>query len=73
MEPRCLFPKEAAAYCGVPLTTLRKHGPGPICIGRRKVYDIVLLNEWLDQLSGRAKPSAIKDEEERLLELIRNG
>lgn len=74
MEPRCLSAKDAAAYCGVPVTTPQRHGPRPLLIGKHRVYDLTLLNEWIDQLSGRTgSPSSVNVEEARLLALIKNG
>ena len=43
---------EAAEYCGVSGNTLTRHGPPPIKIGDRSIYDRHTLDRWLDQLGG---------------------
>ena len=43
---------EAAEYCGVSETTLTKYGPKPSKIGERTVYDLRVLNRWLDGLAS---------------------
>jgi len=52
MVPRCVSAKEAAEYVGVRPGTLLKHGPAPIKIGTRKVYDLRALDKWIDDLRG---------------------
>ena len=54
LPPRCMNTQAAARYCSVSLGTFKKHGPVPIYIGSRRVYDIVALNRWLDRLGGHA-------------------
>jgi hypothetical protein len=56
--PRGLSEKDAAAYCGVSPDSLRLHGPKPLRIGTRKVYDRKILDAWLDRLSNVTAPSA---------------
>jgi hypothetical protein len=41
---------EAAEYCGIGAKTLQRHGPEPVRIGDRVVYDRVALDAWLDGL-----------------------
>ena len=62
---------EAAEYCGVSGNTLTRHGPAPIKIGERKVYDRRALDRWLDQLAGIPAPASAGDApEDALLEAI---
>jgi hypothetical protein len=50
---RGLSEEEAAVYCGVPLSTLKRHGPQPTEITKRtKIYDRRVLYRWLDELAG---------------------
>lgn len=49
---RGLSLEDAAAYCGVSPHTLERHGPKPIRLGGRKVWDRVALDAWFDQRSG---------------------
>lgn len=58
IAPRGLSEKEAAAYCGVGVESLRTHGPKPLRIGLRRVYDRKILDAWLDRLSNVTAPSA---------------
>jgi hypothetical protein len=72
---RGLSEQEAAEYCGVPPTTLARHGPSPTKITkRRKIYDRRVLDRWLDELAGLPSPefnSALQPTpEEKLLEAI---
>jgi len=63
---------EAAEYCGVSTNTLTRHGPAPIKIGDRKIYDRRALDRWLDQLAGIDPPQIGEDAapEDALLEAI---
>jgi hypothetical protein len=51
-RPRLLTRKQAAAYCGVSVTTLQHRCPvRPIALGtsrRLQRYDVQLLDEWID-------------------------
>ena len=49
---------EAAEYCGVSRNSLTRHGPAPIKIGDRTIYDRRGLDRWLDQLAGLPGNSA---------------
>jgi hypothetical protein len=69
---RGLSLEEAAEYCGVSKNTMTRHGPRPVKIGDRAVYDRRLLDDWLDRLTGLAAPNAeTQDPEEQLLGAIR--
>ena len=57
---------EAAEYCGVGTRTLQRHGPEPIRIGERVVYDRVALDGWLDGLTCPAPATAGNPETELL-------
>ena len=63
---------EAAEYCGVSGNTLTRHGPTPLKIGERKVYDRRSLDRWLDQLAGipGQAPPGEDAPEDALLEAI---
>ena len=62
---------EAAEYCGVSGNTLTRHGPPPIKIGDRRVYDRRSLDRWLDQLAGiESRQPADDVPEDALLEAI---
>jgi hypothetical protein len=65
---------EAAEYCGVSSNTLLRHGPQPIKIGDRSIYDRRGLDRWLDELAGLATPTfgaaPADTPEETLLEAI---
>jgi hypothetical protein len=57
---RCLDRASAAAYLGIGKTLLARIGPPPIRLGRRRVYDRVDLDRWLDEYKSRGR--AIKEE-----------
>jgi len=57
---RCLDRVAAAAYLGIGRTLLAQIGPPPIRLGRRRVYDRVDLDRWLDNHKSRGR--AIKEE-----------
>ena len=57
---RCLDRTHAAAYLGIGKTLLTRIGPPPIRLGRRRVYDRVDLDRWLDNHKSRGR--AIKEE-----------
>ena len=56
---RGLALEEAAEYCGVSRNTMLRHGPKPLRIGERCVYDRRSLDLWLDKLAG--SPAAGSD------------
>jgi len=60
IEPRCLSREQAARYLGIGRTLLKRIGPPPIRLGRRRVYDRVDLDRWLDDYKSRGR--AIKEE-----------
>jgi hypothetical protein len=60
LSPRCLSRIEAARYLGIGKTLLARIGPPPIRLGRRRVYDRVDLDRWLDDYKSRGR--AIKEE-----------
>ena len=62
---------EAAEYCGVSPPTLTRHGPPPIKIGDRSVYDRRALDRWLDRLARLVPDDPIAgDPENSLLRAI---
>ena len=62
---------EAAEYCGVSRNSLTRHGPAPIKIGDRTIYDRRGLDRWLDQLAGLPGNSAAEAvPEDALMEAI---
>jgi hypothetical protein len=64
---------EASEYCGVSDKTLIKYGPSPSKIGERNIYDIRVLDQWLDSIASLpvgTGASRIEDPEEELLKAI---
>lgn len=64
---------EAAEYCGVSDTTLTKYGPKPSKIGERNIYDIRVLDRWLDSIASLpigVGSNRIEDPEQELLKAI---
>lgn len=57
LTPRLLCQDAAAAYCGVIADTfdkhIRPHVP-PVEIGSRRLWDVKVLDRWLDEQSGLA-------------------
>ena len=57
LTPRLLSLDAAAAYCGVMPATfethVRPHVP-PVEIGARRLWDVKVLDRWLDERSGLA-------------------
>ena len=51
--PRLMGAELAAAYVGLSPNTLRKEGPEPRAIGRRRLYDRIDLDRWADRLGGQ--------------------
>ena len=66
---RGLSIEEAAEYCGVSANTMSRHGPSPLRIGERVVYDRKSLDAWLDRLGGHDHKRD-DDPEATLLEAI---
>lgn len=60
IPPRCLCREQAAHYLGIGRTLLSRIGPPPIRLGRRRVYDRVDLDRWLDDYKSRGR--AIKED-----------
>lgn len=54
MDARLMITKEAADYCRLSVSLLKKHGPAPIKIGASVRYDRKALDAWIDQLGGNA-------------------
>ena len=52
---RCLNTAQAAEYLGIGKTLLEMLGPEPIYLGKRKVYDVVDLDFWLDEHKRRGR------------------
>jgi hypothetical protein len=57
---RCLSREQAAAYLGIGVTLLLEIGPPPVRLGRRRVYDVVDLDAWLDDHKSRGRASKEK-------------
>ncbi len=57
---RCLTRTQAAEYLGIGATLFSQIGPAPIRFGRRTVYDLIDLDQWLDDYKSRGR--AIKEE-----------
>ena len=62
IPPRGLSLDQAAEYCGVGTKTLQRHGPEPIRIGDRVIYDRVVLDAWLDRLTCPPTAPAVDPE-----------
>jgi hypothetical protein len=60
VQPRCLSQKEAARYLGIGQTLFARIGPAPIRLGRRRVYNRIDLDRWLDDYKSRGR--AIKED-----------
>jgi len=45
--------RQAAAYLSIGVTTLRQHGPRPVRLNRRRLYDRNDLDRWADRLGGQ--------------------
>lgn len=77
LTPRGLTRAEAAAYCGLPLSTFDARVadralPGPMFQGRGRIWDRVALDRAMNALSGIAEPvSTIA--EDAALKAIRHG
>lgn len=69
ISKRGLSLDEAAEYCGVSKNTMTRHGPAPVKIGERSIYDRHALDRWLDELAGLSASGGI-DPEDQLLEAI---
>jgi hypothetical protein len=50
---RVLNKHQAAAYLGIGVTLLSQIGPLPIALGRRRVYDVLDLDRWLEDYKSR--------------------
>ena len=57
---RGLNKHQAAEYLGIGVTLLLKIGPPSIALGRRRVYDRLDLDRWLEDYKSRGR--AIKEE-----------
>jgi hypothetical protein len=55
VQPRCLSQKEAARYLGIGRTLFARIGPAAIRLGRRRVYDRIDLDRWLDDYKSRGR------------------
>ncbi len=68
---RLLTRAEAAAYCGVSLTTFASICPvRPLALGpdkRLERYDVIALDQWIDRLSA-SETGSTKTKEDRLAE-----
>lgn len=50
---RLMDERQAAAYLSIGVTTLRGHGPRPVRLNRRRLYDRGDLDRWADRLGGQ--------------------
>lgn len=57
---RCLNKHQAAEYLGIGVTLLLKIGPPSISLGRRRVFDRLDLDQWLEDYKSRGR--AIEEE-----------
>jgi hypothetical protein len=62
--------EEAAEYCGVSKNTMTRHGPSPVKIGDRIIFDRRALDRWLDQLAGAESETTEAAPEDALMEAI---
>ena len=51
--PRLMSEPLAAAYVGIGTTMLRRNGPAPKAIGKRRLWDRIDLDRWADRLGGQ--------------------
>jgi hypothetical protein len=73
ITPRGLNDEQAAEYCGVSTKTLLKYGPKPSKIGERNVFDIRVLDAWLNSIASLpigAQANRSPDPETELLKAI---
>jgi hypothetical protein len=70
LPKRGLSLEEAAEYCGVSQKTMGRHGPPPVKIGERSIYDRCVLDRWLDQLSDTVVLQQPCAREDALMEAI---
>ena len=52
-QQRCLDKHQAAAYLGIGVTLLTQIGPQPVKFGRRRVYDRLDLDKWLEEYNDK--------------------
>jgi hypothetical protein len=52
---RGLSREQAAAYLGIGPTLFDRIGPPPVALGRRRIYDRVDLDTWLEEHKGRGR------------------
>lgn len=76
--PRLMSEPMAADYVSLSANTLRKEGPTPKRIGRRRLYDRHDLDRWADRLGGQPltvqeQRQEANDVESRFLERRRAG
>lgn len=50
---RLMDERQAAAYLSIGVTTLRGHGPRPVRLNRRRLYDRGDLDRWADSLGAQ--------------------
>lgn len=67
--PRLMGEDMAARYVSLSATTLRKEGPCPRRIGRRKLYDRMDLDRWADRLGGQ--PLTVQEQRQEASEIER--
>lgn len=64
LTPRLLCREDAATYCGISPTHFDEHvAPSvpPLIMGRRSLWDIKMLDRWLDRRSGLGDALASED------------
>ena len=52
---RCLSKEQAAVYLGIGVTLLAQLRVPCVCFGRRRVYDRLDLDAWLDEHKGERR------------------
>ena len=52
---RCLSKEQAAVYLGIGVTLLTELNVPCVCLGRRRVYDRLDLDAWLDETKGERR------------------
>ncbi len=67
--PRLMSEDLAAAYLSISATMLRVHGPPPLRLGRRILFDRHHLDRWVDHLSGQ--PLGETEEQDEAAEVER--
>jgi hypothetical protein len=67
LAPRVLSLDDAAIYCGISPSTLKRRGPAPIKIGHRRLYRVADLDGWI---AGMGANVAANEEEAGIIAAI---